>query len=469
MTDLPQRPKLSPREIFCQLLSVQDETQCHRLLERLCEGDSELISRVQLLLDKRHEAKHGLLANAVGIWKSETDADISQGLDETSVELSKFGNPDLQQIKDGRQHPTDGTVKVIGPYELEKILGEGGMGTVYLARQTTPVQREVALKVIRPERESPEAIARFAKERQALATMEHPNIAQIFDGGVAEDGSHYFAMELVRGVPITEYCETSDLTIEQRLNLFSKLCLAVQHAHSKNLVHRDLKPSNILVGEVDGQPILKVIDFGIAKSFGESADHDTLATQVDQILGTPLYFAPEQVAGDRTRIDNRTDVYALGIVLYELLTGVTPLDRSVLAKSGYRGVRANVRRTLVCEPVCASQGAACCRGRATGKDPRPTCACNGSAAKVSATRIGLDHSQSTRISKCSPLRFGNRIAEGCFSVPEIRADRSRTALSAESGEQMDSSKEVIRYCHWLGVSSSARWFRTCAVCMESIQ
>jgi serine/threonine protein kinase len=226
--------------------------------------------------------------------------------------------------------------KIIGRYRLVKELGKGGFGMVWLAEQTEPIRREVALKVIKLGMDSAEIIARFAAERQALALMDHPNIAAVLDAGTTDRGRPYFVMELVRGVPITDYCDEQRLPIRERLRLFILVCQAMQHAHQKAILHRDLKPSNILVTEVDGQPVPKVIDFGIAKALGAAEDdalRATLArTQEGMIVGTPQYMSPEQ-AGVGADMDTRSDIYTLGVILCQLLTGDTPLPRAALQKA----------------------------------------------------------------------------------------------------------------------------------------
>jgi serine/threonine-protein kinase len=220
----------------------------------------------------------------------------------------------------------------IGPYRLLRILGQGGMGVVYQAEQLEPVRREVAVKLIHAGTDGLDVVVRrFESERQALAVMEHPSIARVYDGGVTEDGRPYFVMELVRGVPLLEYCDDNKLSLAARTRLFIQVCRAVQHAHQKGVIHRDLKPSNILVTETDGQPLAKVIDFGIARAVvpGEGAERLTI---VGELIGTPAYMSPEQLSAD-TDVDTRSDVYALGVVLYELFTGALPYDQS-----GYRSL-----------------------------------------------------------------------------------------------------------------------------------
>ncbi len=242
----------------------------------------------------------------------------------------------LSPERPGGNAPPQHDLEVIGPYRLLEPLGEGGFGVVYRALQQEPIQREVALNLIKPGMGSREVLARFEAERRALALMEHPNIAVVLDAGTAENGQPYFVMELVRGLPITTYCDERRLTLRQRLELFIPVCQAVQHAHQKAVLHRDLKPSNILVAEVDGQPLVKVIDFGVAKALGQDGEkswQDTLARTLDgMVVGTPQYMSPEQ-AGAATDIDTRSYVYTLGVILYELLCGETPLTRESLRQA----------------------------------------------------------------------------------------------------------------------------------------
>lgn len=245
-------------------------------------------------------------------------------------------------ISDGPVADGDVTDR-IGPYRLLKELGEGGCGVAYLAEQTDPVRREVALKVIKPGMDTKAVIARFEAERQALALLDHPNVAKVFDASTTHEGRPYFVMEVVRGIRITEYCDQSRLIVSERLSLFIQVCNAIQHAHQKGIIHRDIKPSNVLVTMHDGLPLAKVIDFGIAKATrGRLTDH-TLHTEVDQIIGTPAYISPEQADPTQAAVDTRSDIYSLGVLLYELLTGHTPFDPHELAQGSIEQFRVRIR------------------------------------------------------------------------------------------------------------------------------
>ena len=232
---------------------------------------------------------------------------------------------------------------IIGPYKLLEQIGEGGMGVVYVAEQTQPVRRRVALKIIKPGMDTKQVIARFEAERQALAMMDHPNIAKVHDGGATPEGRPYFVMELVRGIPITEYCDREQLSISDRLELFVLVCRAVQHAHQKGIIHRDLKPSNILVTVIDGAAVPKVIDFGVAKATGASLTERTIYTAFHQFVGTPLYVSPEQADLTSIDIDTRSDIYSLGVLLYELLTSTTPFDQETFRTAAFDEVRRIIR------------------------------------------------------------------------------------------------------------------------------
>jgi serine/threonine-protein kinase len=261
------------------------------------------------------------------------DADLRAQVEGLLVVSDKVGSflesPIAQMDAANSKLLTDGPGTIIGPYKLLEQIGEGGFGVVYLAEQKYPVRRKVAVKVVKPGMDTKQVDGRFEAERQALALMDHPNIAKVLDAGTTNVGRPYFVMDLVKGIPITEFCDDNRLTPRERLELFVAVCQAVQHAHQKGIIHRDLKPTNVLVTVHDDRPMVKVIDFGIAKALGqERLTEKTLCTGFAQIIGTPLYMSPEQAEMSGQDVDTRTDIYALGVLLYELLTGTTPFDRN---------------------------------------------------------------------------------------------------------------------------------------------
>ncbi|MBV8310130.1 MAG: serine/threonine protein kinase, partial [Planctomycetaceae bacterium] len=241
--------------------------------------------------------------------------------------------------------------QTIGPYELIEEIGEGGMGMVFLAEQKSPVRRQVAIKIIKPGMDRHLLVARFEAERHALALMDHPGIARVLDAGTTEQGGPYFVMELVWGIPITEYCDRNRLTIPERLELFVCVCQSVQHAHQKQIVHRDLKPCHVLIALHEGVPVPKIIDFGIAEITTRPGSNDkTVPTTSSQFLGTPLYMSPEQTMAGSEGIDARSDIYALGVMLYELLSGRTPIDQDRLRDAGYEELLRAIRKEVPPEP-----------------------------------------------------------------------------------------------------------------------
>ena len=258
-----------------------------------------------------------------------------------------------------------------GPYRIQRHLGDGGMGMVYLAAQESPIQREVALKVIKVGMDTRDVVARFEAERQALARMDHPNIARVFSAGTAENGRPFFVMDYVDGKPVTEFCDQNRPSVDARLALFMAVCRGVQHAHQKRILHRDLKPSNILVASVDSRPVLKIIDFGIAKALEGRLTDKTLRTEVDQIVGTPGHMSPEQARGEGAAVDTRTDIYSLGVLLHELLTGELPIQ-----DTGLTGMQRRIQEEEPLKPsqrLKASGNAFVEAARARGTDRRSLC------------------------------------------------------------------------------------------------
>ena len=325
---------MNEREIFAAALEKRSAAERAPFLDGVCGADAALRERIEALLAEQASLGSFLESPPAGVVASAA-ATIDQPLTE----------------RPGTQ---------IGPYKLLQQIGEGGFGVVYMAEQLEPVRRKVALKLIKPGMDTRQVIARFDAERQALAVMDHPNIAKVLDAGTVgkvstsssletqienllHAGRPYFVMELVRGIPITQYCDENNLPVRERLELFATVCQAIQHAHTKGIIHRDIKPTNVLVTRQDGQPVVKVIDFGVAKAMGQQLTDKTLFTEFAQMIGTPLYMSPEQAELSSVDIDTRSDIYSLGVLLYELLTGTTPVSKEQLKQAAFDEIRRIIR------------------------------------------------------------------------------------------------------------------------------
>src|SRR4051812_30751116 len=312
---------MSEEEIFFEALQITTPEARAAYVQEACGQDRTLRRKLEELL-KEHFSNDSLLAGPALEGERPT----------IKLELTPEAAPTL------------------GRYKLLEKIGEGGFGEVWMAEQREPVKRHVGLKIIKPGMDSRQIVARFETEKQALAMMDHANIAKIFDAGTTDAGRLYFVMELVRGVKITEYCDQNQLPTKERLRLFILVCQAIQHAHQKGIIHRDIKPSNILVTLHDGVPVPKVIDFGIAKATQQELTDKTLFTQFQQFIGTPAYISPEQAEMSGLDIDTRADIYSLGVLLYELLVGQTPFDAKEMMKGGLDALRQIIRETEPLRP-----------------------------------------------------------------------------------------------------------------------
>ncbi|MFC1795053.1 serine/threonine protein kinase [Planctomycetota bacterium] len=311
-----ENKNINPEEIFHKALDIADLDQRAAYLDNACMGNDQLRAEVEELLKAHEEAGNFL------------DSPGDSPDPNATLETSPF---------------IEGPGTKIGRYELLELTGEGGMGLVYVAEQKRPVKRRVALKIIKPGMDSKQIIARFEAERQALALLDHPNIAHVFDAGATRSGRPYFVMEYVKGMIITKYCDERKLSIEERLQLFRDVCEGLHHAHQKGIIHRDIKPSNILVSIHGERAVPKIIDFGIAKATAQSLTDKTVFTYQGQLLGTPEYMSPEQVDLATQDIDTRSDIYSLGVVLYELLAGVLPFESDSFKQAGFAKVQKTIR------------------------------------------------------------------------------------------------------------------------------
>src|SRR3954447_16394951 len=298
---------MQEQTIFTEALEREDPAERAAFLEGACAGDPRLRQRIERLLGQ-HDHAGSFLEQPV-----------------MSGDATANHQPPI----------TEQPGTVIGQYKLLQQIGEGGMGVVFMAEQSEPIQRTIALKIIKPGMDTRQVIARFEAERQAVAMMDHPNIAKVLDAGTTDSGRPYFVMELVKGVPITKYCDDKHLPIRDRLQLFIEVCQAVQHAHQKGIIHRDIKPNNVLVAEYDNRAVPKVIDFGVAKAMAQKLTERTMFTEFGQVLGTMEYMSPEQSKFNQLDIDTRSDIYSLGVLLYELLAGSTPFEGKRLKEAAF--------------------------------------------------------------------------------------------------------------------------------------
>ena len=424
---------IDEKGVFVAALALPDTSAREAYLQAACDGDPELLGRMRELL-AAHDESQGPLDRrppALGVTVDTTPAE------------------------------EPGTV--IGPYKLLEQIGEGGMGTVWMAQQTEPVKRLVAVKLIKAGMDSKQVIARFEAERQALALMDHPNIARVLDAGTTDAGRPYFVMDLVKGVPITKYCDEHHLTPRQRLELFIPVCQAVQHAHQKGIIHRDLKPSNVLVALYDGKPVPKVIDFGVAKAAGQPLTDKTLVTGFGNIVGTLEYMSPEQAEINQLDIDTRSDIYSLGVLLYELLTGSPPFSTQGAGKGRHAGDAAGDPRGGAVEAEHEAEHGG---GLAdAGRQPRHGA---GEADEAGARRAGLDRDEGAGEGPQPPLRDGQRLRRWTCSAtwPTSRCRRVRRRRGIGCGSSPGGTRAAWRWPRWCCSSwccwaaASAGWCAT---------
>jgi serine/threonine-protein kinase len=374
-------------------------------LDQVCADNPDLRAAVEVLLSAYDRERSFLESPAVDSHRSATAASPA---------------------------PIEGPGTAIGPYKLLEQIGEGGMGVVYAAEQAQPVRRRVALKIIKPGMDTRQVIARFEAERQALALMDHPNIARVLDAGATDSGRPYFVMELVKGVAITAYCDAVRLPARERLELFVPVCQAIQHAHQKGIIHRDVKPSNVLITMVDGKPVPKVIDFGVAKAIDQRLTERTIFTQHGAVVGTFEYMSPEQAELSGLDIDTRADVYALGVLLYELLTGTTPLQKEQVHQAAYSEVLRRIREEEPPKPSTRLSGLRRAPGVAGGTAADRA----GAAHEAGAGRARLGCDEGARQGPHAPLRDGQRVRPRHPALPSRRAGRGRAANGGVQAPQV---------------------------------
>ena len=388
--------------IFCAAVDLSSPEECAAYVQRACGTDGDLHRRVEKLLDAHFRAGNFL-----------------QSPDDAS-----------QQVVDAVIQERPGSV--IGPYKLLEQIGEGGFGVVFMAEQQQPVRRRVALKILKAGMDTREVIARFEAERQALAMMDHRHIAKVLDAGATETGRPYFVMDLVQGIPITEYCDHCNLTMRERLELFIAVCRAVQHAHQKGIIHRDIKPTNVLVAIEDGQPSPKVIDFGVAKAINQRLTEHTLHTAFAQLIGTPLYMSPEQAELSPLGVDTRSDIYSLGVLLYELLTGTTPFEKERLHQVAYDELRRIIREEEPPRPSDRVSTLASAGRNGRGKPPDR----HEETLPTGPRRFGLDRDEMPGKRPQPPLRNRQRALRSTSSAicttSRLRLARRRYCIASVS-------------------------------------
>ncbi len=332
----------SARTIFVEIIGIDSPTERKRFLDEACGEDAQLRSEVESLL--------WAFENAGSFLDPPGGLTTDERIDEVAESPHPKPNGVHSSDRNGRGEPTEQAGAIVGHYKLLQKIGEGGFGVVYMAEQFEPVKRRVAFKIIKAGMDTQEVVVRFEAERQALAVMDHPHIAKMLDAGATDSGRPFFVMELVKGIPITDYCNQAHLDTRQRLALFKDVCFAIQHAHQKGVIHRDLKPSNIMVTLYGVDPVVKVIDFGIAKATNQKLTEKTLFTRYGQMIGTPAYMSPEQAVLSGLDVDTRSDIYSLGVLLYELLVGQPPFDPETLRSAGFDEMRRIIREQEPAKP-----------------------------------------------------------------------------------------------------------------------